>query len=161
MLGNSHLLTFSEIPANLPPVCASLPLIDIDLCVLRRPIHEPWEKLANKGEKVEGMVPDPWTTQKQGIKAESGIKSGPALRMQGQVTSESQERFLDEHSRRQKQTQQAEHLKTLKLKQSHPRKKGFQASFIFIDFPGYDSKSSLQPCIREAIYSFILSITMS
>lgn len=59
MLANSHLLTFSEIPANLLPVCASLPLIDIDLCVLRRPIHEHWEKLANKGEKMENTVPDP------------------------------------------------------------------------------------------------------
>lgn len=98
---------------------------------------------ANKGEKMEGTVPDPWTIQKQGVKAESGIKSGPALRMQGQVTSKSQERSSDEHLRRQKQTQQAKHLKTLKLKQSHPRKKGFQASFIFIDFPGYDSKKQL------------------
>lgn len=74
---------------------------------------------------MTGTVLDSRTTQKQGVKAESGIKSGPALRTWGQVKSRSQERIPGKRPSGEKQTHQSEHLKTLKQRQSYPRKKPF------------------------------------
>ena len=95
MLHNFHLLTLSEISESLPSNMCFSPsqALGIDLCVKRGPVHESRQKLGKRGENTEGEVPAPWTTQKQGVKAESGIKSGPAFRIQVQAISRGQEKF--------------------------------------------------------------------
>lgn len=65
----------------------------MDFCVLRRPIHKPRQNLGKQGQRIWSIQSQDTDYTEAGVKAESDIISGPALRMQGQQHPEAKSGF--------------------------------------------------------------------
>lgn len=153
MLADSHPLTLSEIPDGPSPECPSLTLrLYLWLLCTEETYLWPKAKSGKKGESIR--APDPQSTQNQKVKAESGIQSGPALKLSCQATSKRWERLSGKHPSGQN-PRIGRTSQDLETEVKSPKEESLLLhKFCFQRLSrAWSKKAALQPCIRDAVYS--------